>query len=60
MTRTILLVRLDSIQSIHVEILLVGPGSKELIYLCMVMFRGEVLLPAPAWTTYSPQVSSHS
>ena len=25
----------------------------------MVMFRGHVLLPAPAWTTYSPQVSSH-
>ena len=38
------------------ERLVVGPGSKELIYLSMVMFRGEILLPAPAWTTYSPQV----
>lgn len=35
--------------------LVVGPGSKELIYLVMVVFRGEILLPAPAWTTYRPQ-----
>ena len=35
--------------------LVVGPGSKELIYLVLAVYRGEVLLPAPAWTTYRPQ-----
>ena len=36
--------------------LVVGPGSKELIFLTMAVFRGSVWLCAPAWTTYSPQV----
>ena len=35
--------------------MVVGPGSKELIYLVLAVFRGQVLLPAPAWTTYRPQ-----
>ncbi|XP_069998079.1 aspartate aminotransferase [Penaeus vannamei] len=37
------------------ESMVVGPGSKELIYLTMATFSGEILLPAPAWTTYAPQ-----
>ena len=37
--------------------LIVGPGSKELIYLSMAVWGGEVWLPAPAWTTYQPQAS---
>ena len=40
---------------LDLEGLVVGPGSKELIYLCLAVFRGDVLLPAPAWTTYRPQ-----
>jgi len=45
-----------------VDNIIVGPGSKELIYLCMTMFKGRILLPAPAWTTYNPQakLSGHS
>jgi len=35
--------------------LVVGPGSKELIYLTMAVFSGTVWLCAPAWTTYNPQ-----
>ena len=44
----------DSVE-LEAEGLVVGPGSKELIYLCLAVFRGVVLLPAPAWTTYRPQ-----
>ena len=44
----------DSVE-LEEESLVVGPGSKELIYLCLAVFRGTVLLAAPAWTTYRPQ-----
>ncbi|XP_042212670.1 aspartate aminotransferase-like isoform X2 [Homarus americanus] len=33
----------------------VGPGSKELIFLVMATFNGDILLPAPTWTTYMAQ-----
>lgn len=36
--------------------LIVAPGSKQLIYLIMVVFNGDVVVPCPAWTTYAPQV----
>jgi len=41
--------------SLSVDSLIVGPGSKELIYLTMAVFKGQIWLPAPAWTTYKPQ-----
>ncbi|XP_064643862.1 aspartate aminotransferase-like [Lineus longissimus] len=34
----------------------VGPGSKELIFLLVSVFNGDVLLLAPTWPTYKPQV----
>jgi len=37
------------------EDIVVGPGTKELMLLTQVMFRGEVLLPAPSWVSYQPQ-----
>lgn len=36
--------------------MIVGPGSKELIYLTMAVSTGVVIVPSPAWTTYAPQV----
>lgn len=41
--------------SLSIDNLIVGPGSKELIYLTMAVFKGQIWLPAPAWTTYKPQ-----
>jgi len=43
--------------SLGVDDIIVGPGSKELIYLTMAVFSGEVWLAAPAWTTYRPQAN---
>ena len=35
---------------------MVGTGSKELIFLVMNIFNGDVILISPGWTTYAPQV----
>lgn len=34
---------------------LVGPGSKELMFITQLAFYGDLVLPAPAWVSYSPQ-----
>ncbi len=34
---------------------IVGPGTKELMFLMHLAFEGEVLLPAPSWVSYKPQ-----
>ena len=35
--------------------IIVGPGSKELIFLLQILFEGEIILPAPSWVSYAPQ-----
>ena len=35
--------------------ILIGPGTKELMFLTQIAFQGEVLLPAPSWVSYHPQ-----
>ncbi|MBL8861087.1 MAG: aminotransferase class I/II-fold pyridoxal phosphate-dependent enzyme [Planctomycetes bacterium] len=37
------------------DAVLVGPGSKELMFLLQVAFDGEILIPTPAWVSYEPQ-----
>jgi len=37
------------------ENVIIGPGSKELMFLLHVAFDGEVILPAPSWVSYVPQ-----
>ena len=37
------------------EDILVGPGTKELMFLLQIVFQGEVLLSAPSWVSYLPQ-----
>ena len=37
------------------EDVIIGPGSKELMFLLHVIFDGEVILPAPSWVSYAPQ-----
>ena len=34
---------------------IIGPGSKELMFLLHVIFEGEIILPAPSWVSYAPQ-----
>ena len=35
--------------------IIIGPGSKELMFLTQIAFQGEILLPAPSWVSYQPQ-----
>ena len=37
------------------ESVIIGPGSKELMFLLHVIFDGEIILPAPSWVSYAPQ-----
>lgn len=34
---------------------LVGPGSKELMFLLQLVFYGEMIVPTPCWVSYVPQ-----
>ncbi|MDA9769161.1 aminotransferase class I/II-fold pyridoxal phosphate-dependent enzyme [Candidatus Pelagibacter sp.] len=37
------------------ENVVIGPGSKELMFLLHVLFDGEIILPVPSWVSYAPQ-----
>jgi len=37
------------------ENILIGPGTKELMFLLQMLFDGEVILPTPSWVSYEPQ-----
>ncbi|XP_041372362.1 aspartate aminotransferase-like [Gigantopelta aegis] len=47
--------RYDGLLNLDPDNVLVGPGSKELIFLLLNVFNGNVLLLSPSWTTYKPQ-----
>jgi aspartate aminotransferase len=35
--------------------ILIGPGSKELMFLLQLVYYGELVVPTPAWVSYAPQ-----
>ena len=35
--------------------IVIGPGTKELMLLINIAFKGDILLPAPSWVSYQPQ-----
>jgi aspartate aminotransferase len=34
---------------------IIGPGSKELMFLLHILFDGDIILPVPSWVSYVPQ-----
>ena len=42
-------------QNYKAENVIIGPGTKELMFLLQILFDGEILLPAPSWVSYAPQ-----
>lgn len=34
---------------------LIGPGSKELMFLLQLVYYGDLIVPTPAWVSYAPQ-----
>ena len=41
--------------TISPENVMVGPGSKELLFLLQLCYNGNLLLPNPSWVSYAPQ-----
>ena len=37
------------------DAVLVGPGSKELMFLLQLVYYGDLVIPTPAWVSYAPQ-----
>ena len=37
------------------EDVLIGPGSKELLFLVQLVYYGDLVIPTPSWVSYSPQ-----
>jgi aspartate aminotransferase len=37
------------------ENVMIGPGSKELIFILQLVYYGDLLIPTPSWVSYSPQ-----
>ena len=46
--------RLDG-ASVSAEGVLIGPGSKELMFLAQLAFYGDLVVPTPCWVSYGPQ-----
>lgn len=36
---------------------LIGPGSKELMFLLQLVYYGDIVIPTPAWVSYAPQAN---
>lgn len=47
--------RVDDIQGLSCEDIIVGSGTKQLSFLLFAIFGGDIYLPSPSWTTYKPQ-----
>ena len=39
----------------HLDNVIIGPGSKELIFQIQLVLSGDLLLPKPSWVSYEPQ-----
>lgn len=39
----------------HPENVMIGPGSKELIFILQLVYYGDLIIPTPSWVSYSPQ-----
>lgn len=37
------------------EDILIGPGSKELMFILQLAYYGDLLIPTPSWVSYEPQ-----
>ena len=37
------------------EDILIGPGTKELMFLVQLVYYGDLMIPTPSWVSYAPQ-----
>ena len=48
--------RRDGLESTADDVM-IGPGSKELLFMAQLCYNGELMLPSPSWVSYQPQAS---
>jgi histidinol-phosphate/aromatic aminotransferase/cobyric acid decarboxylase-like protein len=41
--------------NISAEDILIGPGSKELMFIVQLTYYGDLVIPTPSWVSYAPQ-----
>jgi aspartate aminotransferase len=41
----------------HPDHVIIGPGSKELMFLLQLVYYGELMVPTPCWVSYVPQAT---
>lgn len=46
--------RTQQIECTHEECL-IGPGSKELMFILQLVYYGDLVIPTPSWVSYAPQ-----
>ncbi len=46
--------RKDGIKA-RADCVIIGPGSKELVFLLQLVFNGEIIVVSPCWVSYMPQ-----
>ncbi len=39
----------------HPDNVIIGPGSKELMFLLQLTYFGDLIIPSPSWVSYAPQ-----
>ena len=39
------------------DLVMIGPGSKQLMFLLQLCLNGDVILPTPCWVSYAPQAA---
>jgi aspartate aminotransferase len=47
--------RKKDIMNAYADRILIGPGSKELMFILQMAFYGEIIIPTPCWVSYLPQ-----
>ena len=40
---------------VSAEHVLIGPGSKELMFILQLVYYGDLVIPTPSWVSYAPQ-----
>ncbi len=43
--------------SFTAEDIMIGPGSKELMFILQLAYYGDLIIPTPSWVSYAPQAS---
>lgn len=46
--------RVDGVDA-NADSVVIGPGSKELLFILQLVFQGDLLIPTPCWVSYVPQ-----